>query len=210
MTSTAPNQNAPTPHAESHSAHVIPWVSRQELAVDLCKKLAIAHAMAPLGLKARLYEAVDPSISGQALVQVGPTIFDKRRATLDRHGVWAIWCPIYDTGQLVDWGVFHPEQLDLRRTWAGIGHHSVNADDAIWDAHYHPEGRLLTHVSVWDWLRAGCKGVVPVEWDRFALWLKSQRRDLLVQSSDPRAAERLHAHLTKALAVPKIYERVAE
>ena len=186
---------------------VIEFVSRQALAWEHGDKLFIAHQLAPERLKEELFSLVSPTVAGDALVHLGPAVFEKRRVRLDRFGQWAVWAPIFADGELVDWAAFDMHRQDLRRTWSGIGHFAVGHEEAARDAHYHPNGRLQLHYSVRDWLRADCTGMLPIDWEKSALWLKAQKRELVISTSSPKL---LHGALSQALTVPKMFERVPE
>lgn len=200
--------NAPNEIATS-GAQIIPFVPREQLALEHAHWLTIAQQLVPQADRDELFETlassgVSTTTAGHELVSIAPTTFKKHRAELDRFGEPAFWLPIFEDGLLKDFGVFSPRRLDLRRTWSGTKlFHSVGLERAMWDANYHPQRRILAHHGPWSFIRSGCEGVLPVNWPGFSLWVKAQGQN--IRCLDETEALRLRRELTVSLKLPEIF-----
>jgi hypothetical protein len=204
----SPHTNAPN-EIPSSGAQIIPFVPREQLALEHAHWLTIAQQFVPQADRDELFETVasagvSATTAGHELVSLAPTTFKKHRAELDRYGEPALWLPIFEDGQLKDFAVFHPRRLDLRRTWSGTKlFHSTGLERAVLDSNYHPQRRILVHHGPWSFIRSGCEGVLPVNWAGFALWVKAQAQD--IRCTDDTEARRVRRELTLALKLPEIF-----
>lgn len=119
---------------------------------------------------------------------------------------WAIMAPMVEGGHVVDVAAFDFDNPERRASL--FGGFAVGAESAAWSAHHHPRRRLLVHVDVWSWLRAECVGVVPIDWQQFALWVKAEGYEDILAEND-QEAEKIAARVRFALQPPRVFIRNA-
>lgn len=122
---------------------------------------------APDRLRDRFYSATSPQVAGDALVHLARVRFETHRFDFDREGKWAIVVPVFEGGQIVDFGAFAIDDEKLRRPFSLAS--AVGFESALWDAHYHPSRRLLLHHDAWSFLRSECVGCLPISWRKTAV-----------------------------------------
>lgn len=170
---------------------------------DLIDHLFVEHFYeAPAAIKARFYAKVTPTVAGDALIHLARVRFESHRFEFDPDGPWAIVAPIYEAGWIADFAAFDLDDLELRRTYR-IGHFAVGLEEAVWDAHYHPQRRLNIQPDVWSWLANECSGLLPICWHRTALFVRGESYDLWFD--DERAARIVQARLAQALKLPRLF-----
>jgi hypothetical protein len=160
-------------------------------------------AIAPDKLKALVIGACSREILNLEGLQLARVRFGKRQFSLDTAGLWAAVIPMYEHDELVDIAAFDLTDDSKVQLYRGIGV-AAGVDEALHDGHYHPHGRVLVHAGVWPWLRSDCVGLLPVDWLRTALLLKSRQvRGILV--SDDASGLLVHKRLAQALRPPELF-----
>lgn len=161
---------------------------RQMPDADLLDRLFEEHfSEAPERAKEELYAAVSPTVAGDALVHLARVRFEQYVFELDVDGRWSVVLPIYDAGAISDFAAFCLDDDKLRRPYRlGL---AVGYEAALWDAHYHPQRRMLVHYDVWSYLHGECSGCLPVSWRKTALALLSDDIREVVYANDQQAAK---------------------
>lgn len=159
---------------------------------------------APAELRERLLTTCTRTVLNDAKIHLARVRAESARFDFDDAGPWALLAPIYEHGEIVDIAAFDVADDASRNTY-GVGHFAVGLESATWDAHYHPGRRLLVHATVWSWLRCECAGVVPIDWKRFALHVKQEGFDLVVDND--LEGRKVEKKIKEALKAPQMFVR---
>jgi hypothetical protein len=167
---------------------------------DVLNRLLFEHLSAPDALRARFDACVSLTVATDALAHLARVRFESHRFDFDEDGRWAIVLPVYDGGDIVDFGAFSVDGDDIRRPYTAVG--SVGFESALWDAHYHPQRRFLLHHDAWSYLRAECTGCVPISWRKTAIELLTNDIRSVIYPDELQAAKG-HLLLAAALQPPR-------
>lgn len=156
-------------------------------------------------LRKRLYAAATPLTVVDRMVAIARVRWGKYRFEFDPEGDLAIVAGIFENSRHlpVDLAAFHPTDESLRRVYRGP-EFALGMSDALFDARFHPQRRVLVHASVWSWLRSECCGAVPIDWNKTALHLKEWGAGGVTAENDDEA-RRIDMHMRLALKAPPIF-----
>jgi hypothetical protein len=165
---------------------------------------------APVQLIERVQSLVGHAVLNDEGVYVARCKIAGGSFKFDFSGTWAVIATIWDARGPVDLAAFSISDPNQRGLLRG-GQFAVGFDAAIWDAAYHPKGRMLMHFDVWSWLRSECTGCLPVLWKPTALAILGHDVPGLVFADDIQA-QKAEALIRDALKPPQNfvkYDRVA-
>lgn len=181
-----------------------------EILVDARWRSYAETALAPANLKQRLFAAATKTTLNDAKVHLARVRFGKHRFNFDDAGQWAVVAPVsadHANMSIVDLAAFDPSDETRRQVFCGKGF-AVGLEAAMFDARLRSDFRVNIHADLWYWLRSECVGLLPVDWDRTALWLKEWRAGGLVVDDDDQG-RKVDLRFRMALKPPPLFVRRA-
>ena len=149
-------------------------------------------------------EALCPlEVIAQELVSVAPVSFRARTFEIDQEGAPAILIMVKDEfGEIEDLAAFAPDPPYRHALTFGRG--VAIGLGAFHDMRFHDRLRLAMHAGVWSYLRAQCRGLLPLKWDSVALQLVERRVAGIVTPSVTEGRE-IERRLARALKPPGVF-----
>lgn len=159
-------------------------------------------ALVPFEAKLRLYSVLRPSQNEPDPVRLAFLRFGRHTFDLDPSGALAVIAPVEEHGELQSLAAFSFNAPQQRQAYCGRAF-AVGLDDAMLDARLHPDFRVRIFDDVWAWLQHGRSGILPVDWSKTALELKSRRIGGVVTSRGQAAI--VERNLRIGLQPPRVY-----
>jgi hypothetical protein len=157
---------------------------------------------------------VTSDATGSILPHLARVRIEAHSFHFDVDGGWAIIVPIFDapvlhapplhSRNIINYAAFDPNNDELRRMWKTSGDFAVGLADAVFDARLHAQFLLRVHYSVWSWLKAQGAGMLPVDWRKSALFVRTEGYDL-APDGGAHDWRRIEAKFAQALALPRFF-----
>ncbi|MCE9522324.1 MAG: hypothetical protein K8S25_07825 [Alphaproteobacteria bacterium] len=149
-------------------------------------------------------EALCPlDVIAQELISVAPVTFRARTFDIDEAGHPAILIMVKDEfGEIEDLEAFAPDPPYRHALTFGRG--VAIGLGAFHDMRFHERLRLAMHASVWSYLGARCRGLLPLKWNAVALELVERRVAGIVAPSVAEGRE-IERRLARALKPPDVF-----
>jgi hypothetical protein len=174
---------------------------------DAWNQAEIHHlTLVPNQLRNHLCKVIRSSNYPPSLVCLAFVRFGRRSFTVDPKGTLAVIVPILENEVPVNLAAFGYAFASQRSTFRP-GHIAVGLEDAKHDARFNAKSRMLVFHSVWEWLRNGGVGLLPVDWKSTAILILKDNYTLLA-ASETDGARALQA-LEGGVAFPKMFIRKA-
>lgn len=156
----------------------------------------------PEELRSRINGLLSPGLQTERGMLFARCRFGRRfdLALYDEAAVWSLIAPVIERGEIIDYSAFalsgSRQQACWRSPQAGLG-----LDRALFESRHDGQMPVCGWLSAW--LRVSCEAALPIDWDRFALWLKQHRIPRLIAPDEPQRLL-IEKKLRNALEAPRV------
>jgi hypothetical protein len=118
----------------------------------------------------------------------------------DEEALWSLVVPVIDGGYIIDYSAHALDASRKQACWR-TSQPGLGLERALFEARHDGQVPVCGWLSAW--LRANCEAALPIDWDRFALWLKQHRVLRLIAPDEPQRML-IEKKLRHALEAPRV------